>query len=81
MPLNLSMDLPAKYRITVYGTIGKFWFEYYDQMTVETQAGPMRWPLTTLTGCVGDQAALQGMLSLLYDMHLPLISVEWLPEE
>ena len=49
--------------------------------TVEMEAGPMRRPLTTITGRVIDQAALQAMLSILYDMQLPLVSVDWLPEE
>jgi PAS domain S-box-containing protein len=57
-------------------------FEYHDNMTIEIEAGSMKRPLTTLTGRVSDQAALQGMLSLLYDdMQLPLVSVEWLPED
>ncbi len=79
MALDLSMDIPANYRISVHGAVDEVWFEYHDQMTIKTEAKSMKRPLTTLTGRVGDQAALQGILSLLYDMRLPLISVEWLP--
>ena len=32
--------------------------------------------LTTLSGSLVDQAALYGVLNALYDMHLPLLSVE-----
>ena len=38
-------------------------------------------PFTTLTGQVTDQAALMGILNHLYDLQLPLISVEYLFEE
>jgi len=35
-----------------------------------------RWPpVTTLTGVVADQAALQGLLQRLYSMGLPLLSI------
>lgn len=81
MTVNLSMDFPAHYRIQVHGTVGEGWFEYYDNMAVEVETGAMKRPLTTLTGRVTDQAALQGILSLLYDMQLPLISVKWLGKD
>jgi hypothetical protein len=42
-------------------------------ITVESEGdGP---PVTTLTGTVADQAALQGLLRRLYSLGLPLISV------
>jgi hypothetical protein len=78
---NLSMDLPAQYRIQVRGAVNESWFDYYDNMAIEIETGAMKHPRTTLTGFVRDQAALQGMLSLLYDMQFPLVSVELLPEE
>ena len=78
---DLSMDFPAHYRIQVHGAVDEVWFEYHDNMAIEIKAGSMKRPLTTLTGRVVDQAALQGILSLLYDMQLPLVSVEWLGED
>jgi hypothetical protein len=36
--------------------------------------------LTILTGEVMDQAALTGVLNTLYDLHLPLIAVNKLPQ-
>lgn len=81
MTVDLRMDIPARYRIQVHGAVDEAWFDYYDNMVIEIEAGSMRRPLTTITGRVIDQAALQAMLSLLYDMQLPLVSVDWLPEE
>lgn len=46
------------------------------QLNVETLAGA---PVLTLSGTVRDQAALLGVLNQLYDLGLPLISVELLP--
>ena len=78
---SLSMDFPAQYRIQVRGAVNERWFEYYDNMAIEIETEATKRPLTTLTGCVRDQAALQGMLSLLYDMQFPLVSVKLLPDE
>ena len=81
MSEDLSMDNLAHYRIRVSGAVNELWFDYYDNMAIEIEAGSGKRPVTTLTGCAVDQAALQGILSLLYNMHLPIVSVEWLPEE
>jgi hypothetical protein len=49
-------------------------------MTVETAVVGGRTRITTLTGNVMDQAALTGVLNTLYELHLPLLSVENLDE-
>jgi hypothetical protein len=33
-------------------------------------------PVTTLRGELGDQASLAGVLNTLYELHLPIISVQ-----
>jgi len=38
-------------------------------------------PVTTLVGRVRDQAELIGVLNSLYELHLPLLSVELLDGE
>jgi hypothetical protein len=37
--------------------------------------------VTVLQGRVSDQAALSGILNTLYELHLPLISVQYLGDE
>lgn len=81
MTIDLSMDLPANYCIRVHGAVDEVWFEYHDNMAVDIAAGSMKRPLTTLTGRIDDQAALQGLLLLLYEMQLPLVSVQLLPAD
>ena len=38
-------------------------------------------PMTILVGHLNDQAALSGVLNWLYDLHMPLLSVENLDEK
>jgi hypothetical protein len=75
------MDVPANYTIKVCGVIDAMWFAYYDNMVLEIEGSDDSRPVTTLTGPVADQAALISMLTLLYDMRCPLISVECLKQE
>jgi hypothetical protein len=45
-------------------------------MTIMVRHATSRQQVTTLTCEVRDQAALTGVLSLLYEMQLPLLTVE-----
>ncbi len=78
MSAVIKMYQPARYRIKVYGAVNKRWFAYYDDMVLEKEDEGEERPYTTITGQVADQAALLGILNLLYDMHLPLISIEYI---
>jgi hypothetical protein len=78
MKSSISMELPASYVIRICGKLDERWLAYYDNMVLEVEDRGTQRPITTLTGQVPDQAALIGMLTLLYDMRCPLISVECL---
>ena len=78
---KLTLDQPATYQIKVPGHLDASWSEWAGGMaiTVESESdGP---PVTTLTGTVADQAALQSLLRRLYSLGLPLISVNWMSTE
>jgi hypothetical protein len=49
-------------------------------MTIEIDDEAGQQSVTTLTGQLQDQAALIGALTRLYDMRLPILSVEHLPD-
>jgi hypothetical protein len=69
------LDRPATYEIVVPGRLGENWSDWLQGMAIEVrrrEGGPT---ITTLTGEVADQAALQGLLNRLYSMGLSLISV------
>ncbi len=74
---GLTFDGPALYQIRVRGEIPARWSSRLEGMaiTVETSAGR---PVTTLTGELDDQASLTGVLRTLYELHLPVLSVECL---
>jgi hypothetical protein len=78
---RLSLDQPAVYRILVQGHFGEEWSDWFDGLTisVDKQAGGPS--ITTLTGTVADQAALHGLLTRLYNLRLPLISIQCLGHE
>jgi hypothetical protein len=78
--MELDLDSPASYRIRVKGYLDSSWSDRLAGLTI-TQAGQGDESVeTTLYGQVRDQAALAGVLSALYDLHLPLLAVEYLGE-
>lgn len=72
---HLTVYDPACYRIRARGALDAHWTHWMHelQLHVETIAGAR---VLTLSGTVRDQAALLGVLNQLYDLGLPLISVE-----
>ena len=72
---SLALDQPATYEIRVPGELDPSWTDWAGGMeisVVREECGPS---ITTLTGAVADQAALQGLLRRLYSLGLPLLSV------
>ena len=75
MKQKLTLDQPATYQIKVPGHLDESWSEWAGGMTITVESEGDDPPITTLTGTVADQAALQGLLRRLYSLGLPLISV------
>ena len=78
---KLTLAQPATYQIKVPGHLDASWSEWADGMTITVESGGNGPPVTTLTGTVADQAALQSLLRRLYSLGLPLMSVNWLDTE
>jgi hypothetical protein len=74
---KLTLDQPATYQIKVPGHLDESWSEWAGGMTITVESEGDGPPVTSLTGTIADQAALQGLLRRLYSMGLPLISVNW----
>ncbi len=64
------------YRICIRGQLDSSWSERLGGMTMTTTGGMDTDETTMLEGQLLDQAALTGILNTLYDMRLPLVSVE-----
>ena len=71
---------PGNYRIRVQGFLDEKWSERLGGMYITINQREDRRPLAALVGRLQDQAELQGVLNTLYEMHLPLLSVEYLDE-
>jgi hypothetical protein len=69
-------DNPADYRISVQGRINPSWSDRLEGMTIRQTAADAGPPVTTLQGELKDQTALAGVLNTLYELHLPVLSVE-----
>jgi hypothetical protein len=50
-------------------------------MTITTARKGDKGEVTTLVGRLRDQAELSGVLNTLYELHLPILSVECLKDE
>ena len=80
MPTNegLTLDSTAAYRIRIQGYLDNSWSDRMSGVAIGVQSRPNETPVTVLMGEFRDQAALSGVLNTLYDLGLPLLSVECL---
>lgn len=78
---RLSVHRPATYRIRVQGHLNRSWSTRLGGMAISTTITPDQLSVTTLEGELLDQAALAGVLDVLYSLCLPLISLEYIPVE
>jgi hypothetical protein len=64
-------DHPRRYEIRLGGHLDSRWAARFDGMTLATSSDGS----TVIEGPVIDQAALHGLLRTLYDIGLPLLSL------
>ena len=74
MPRRLTLDAPLECTIRAVGTLDPRWSERLGGLRL--QATGRGYPVTELSGRLLDQAALFGVLTTLYDLGLPLLSVD-----
>jgi len=72
---DIGLDRPGTYEIRVPGRLNGSWSECFEGMTICVDSGDDGTAITTLTGVIADEAALQGVLSRLYSLGLRLLSV------
>ena len=75
---DLTFDGPAAYRIFIRGRIPTSWSGRLQGMTITVDSTDADAPITVLEGVLADQASLAGVLVALYDLRLPVLSVECL---
>lgn len=78
-PLRLYSS--ASYAIRVQGYLDSTWSDRMGGVAIQVDERPDGTLETVLIGDFQDQAALAGVLNTLYDLGLPLLSVECLAVE
>ena len=78
---KLKVHEAATYRIHVQGTIDQNWVDYYGDMLIHMGVEPDENPVTKMTGQFHDQSALLGVISRLVDLGLPLLMVQYIPDQ
>ena len=74
---KVNFEKPGKYRIDVKGRLDDCWSDRLGGMRI-TLGSEDDSHVTTLVGHLRDQAQLSGVLNSLYELHLPILLVEYL---
>ena len=78
---HLKLRTPATYRIEVEGRLQESWSGSLGGMRIASRIRKDHTVVTTLVGRLHDQGELTGVLNNLYDMHLPILSVNCISSE
>jgi hypothetical protein len=71
------MDKPTFYQIRVKGHLDEILADWFDGLTISNQEDGE----AVLSGCLPDQAALQGVLNRISNLGLNLISVNQIEKD
>lgn len=77
---RITVDSPATYELHLAGRLDQRWSDYLGGAEIRIDSSADEPPVTVIIGHFLDQAALAGALNLLYDLGLPLLSVECLDD-
>jgi hypothetical protein len=75
---QISFYKPARYRIRVQGRVMENWSDRLEGMTISLDKTNEKEVICTLEGELIDQGALLGVVNTLYELHLPVLSVQYL---
>ena len=74
-------DRPGHYQIRVQGSLDKFWLEHLEGLEISTGSWGSYPQVTQINGWLADQTALAGLLELLNELGLVILTVERLEED
>ena len=78
---DFKLWTPATYRIKVQGYLDESKSEFLAGMTITTASQGDQRVVSILVGRLKDQAELSGVLNTIYELHLPILSVEYLKDD
>ena len=71
----------ANYEIRVKGHLGERWSHAFEGLEMRADYSSDGSPITVLTGPIGDQSALHGLVAKIRDLGLTLLLVKYLGPE
>ena len=74
-------DRPGHYQIRVQGSLDKFWLEHLQGLEISTFSWGIYTQVTQINGWLADQTALAGLLELLNELGLVILTVERIEED
>ncbi|MBW1790166.1 MAG: hypothetical protein JRK53_26735 [Deltaproteobacteria bacterium] len=78
---TVNFSATGNYRVEVQGHLRPDWSDRFGAMRIVLPPSEADCTVTVLQGHVCDQAELAGILNTLYELHLPLLSVQYLGNE
>jgi hypothetical protein len=75
---DFSFQKPAIYKIKVEGVLQENWIEKFQGLKIRNERSLSGKPISVLTGKINDQSALSGLLNMLYDYNMTILSVNML---
>jgi hypothetical protein len=76
-----KMEDSAIYHIRVQGCLEEVWSDRLANMTITMDLRDPQAPASLLQGRIRDQAELVGVVNGLYQMRVPILSIEMVNEE
>ena len=78
---EFSFSKPAVYKIVVQAELDESWSERLGGLEIKIERLNGKKTVSVLVGQINDQSALSGVMNMLYEFHIPIISVNMLSEE
>ncbi len=74
-------DRPGHYQIRVHGFLDKFWLDHLDGLEISSTPWGHYPQVTQINGWLSDQTALAGLLELLNELGLVILTVERIEDD
>jgi len=74
-------DRPGHYQIRVLGALDQCWLEQLEELQITISSWDDSYPVTHISGWLSDQTALAGLLELLNDLGMVILTVNRLRDD
>lgn len=76
--IPIRFDAPVCYQVIVQGRLSEMVYPFFRDVHIEVKKNGGGIESTIMTGTVADQAALAGLLNMLYEFHYSILFVQYL---